>query len=244
MKTVLIYGDLWTDCHTMKAFISRDRLISARICESVSDLLHKLSHLPQACLILCLRPHEHVYLFYNIRCWLKKRKVLIVTDRMYYSDQCVVRYFGLSQWLERDELIPFIFPERSGNAPSGGWGRFMRPRLNGDVAGAAEKGEGDGEIGEDSILSRLNLYARWNLPAGVKETRYTLLLQLASCRRAVELAAQLNMSPKTVSIYRRDTMFRLNMEPSLVSLYRGLKVLKQLQRTPLMAEYGNLSEKA
>ncbi|EHO4425270.1 hypothetical protein KJU82_003968 [Salmonella enterica] len=120
----------------------------------------------------------------------------------------------------------------------------MRPRLNGDVAGAAEKGEGDGEIGEDSILSRLNLYARWNLPAGVKETRYTLLLQLASCHRAVVLAAQLNMSPKTVSIYRRETMFRLNMEPSLVSLYRGLKVLKQLQRTPLMDEQGNLSEKA
>lgn len=244
MKTALIYGDLWTDCHTMKALISRDCLTSSRVCESVSELFHKLSYLPQACLILCLRPHEHVYLFYNIRRWLKKRKVLIVTDRMYYSDHCVMRYFGITEWLERDALIPFIFPERSGVLPSGVWYRFMNPQLKGDVTSYADEAENGGGMMAENILSCLNLYARRNLPVGVTEARYTLLLLLTSGRPTVVLAELFNMTSKMVSFYRIETMVRLKMEPSIVSLYRGLRVLKQLQRTPLMDEYGNLSEMA
>lgn len=83
MKTVLIYGDLWTDCCAMEAITRRYSLESVRISDSISALLHNLSQSPEAGLILCLRPHEHVYLFYHLWRCLRGRKVLVVTDRMY-----------------------------------------------------------------------------------------------------------------------------------------------------------------
>ncbi|ECG8633872.1 transcriptional regulator [Salmonella enterica subsp. salamae] len=240
MNTVLIYGDLWADCRAMEVIIRRERLENVNICESVSALILSLSQSSCASVILCLRPHEHVYLFYRLRRWLNSRKVLVVSDRMYYSDRCVMQYFGLNEWLERDELLPFIFPERFSQGPPEAWFRFRRPRLKGGVTSDADRAENDIGMMPGSILARLNLYARWSLPAGVTEPKYVLLL-LSSGYPAVLLAKQVRMHPKTVSIYSRETMVRLKMRPSPLSLYRGLRVLRQLQRTPLLHE-DNLSE--
>ncbi|EAO5528003.1 transcriptional regulator [Salmonella enterica subsp. enterica serovar Monophasic] len=244
MSAVLIYGDLWTDCCAMEAIVRRYTLEQVRQYDSVSALLKGLQRSSGAGLILCLRPHEHVYLFYRLRRWLNGRRVLVVTDRMYYSDRSVMQYFGLREWLERDELLPFIFPERFSQPPPEAWLRFRRPRPKGGVTSDADRAENDAGMMPGSLLARLNLYVRWSLPAGVTEPKYALLLLLSSGCPAVLLARQVSMHPKTVSIYRRETLARLNMRPSPLSLYRGLRVLRQLQRTPLVHEEGNLSEMA
>lgn len=85
------------------------------------------------------------------------------------------------------------------------------------------------------------MYVRWNLPPGVSDSKYALLLLASGCP-AVLLAKKVGMNPKTLSIYRCQAMSRLGMGTSPLSLYRGLRLLKQLQRTPLMQEEGNLSE--
>lgn len=242
MNTVLIYGDLWADCRAMEVIIRKERLENVSVCESVSALILSLSQSSCASVILCLRPHEHVYLFYRLRRWLNSRKVLVVTDRMYYSDRCVMQYFGLSEWLERDELLPFIFPERFSQELPEAWFRFRSPWLKGGVTSDADRAENNVGMMPGSILARLNLYARWILPAGVTEPKYTLLLLLSSGCPAVLLARQVRMHPKTISIYSRETMARLKMRPSPLSMYRGLRVLRQLQRTPLLHKEGNLSE--
>ncbi|EKY4302450.1 TPA: transcriptional regulator [Salmonella enterica] len=243
MSAVLIYGDLWTDCCAMEAIVRRYTLENVSVCESVSALMLSLSQSPYASVILCLRPHEHVYLFYRLRRWLNGRKVLVVTDRMYYTDRCVMQYFGLREWMERDELLPFISRGQTGNQVAEAWIRFRRPGEACRVSQLPDIAEEGGKAMADSILFRLNMYVRWNLPSGVSDSKYALLLLLTSGCPAVLLAKQVRMQPKTVSIYRRQAMARLNMKSCPVSLYRGLRLLSQLQRTPLMLAEGNLSEK-
>ncbi|EAO4206308.1 transcriptional regulator [Salmonella enterica] len=235
MKTVLVYGDLWTDCCAMAAIARSHSSESVRICDSVSSLLLHLSREPEIGLILCIRPHEHVYLFYNLRHLLRNRMVLVVTDQMYYSDRCVMRYFGLTNWLERAELLSFI----TGKQPPEAWQRFRCP--GNEVSGPSLMEEG-AEISPESILLWLNLFAYRYLPSGVSGSKYALLLKLSSGCPGVWLARQEKMNPKTLSAYRRETMMRLEMKPSPISLFRGLRVLKQLQRTPFMLGKGKLTE--
>ncbi len=55
--------------------------------------------MPDAGLILALNPHEHVYLFHALQTRLQNRKVLVVADRLYYIDRCVLQYFGVMDYV-------------------------------------------------------------------------------------------------------------------------------------------------
>lgn len=241
---MLIYGDQWPDCCAMEAIIRKCSLESVRICDSISALLLGLSASPKVGLILCLRPHEHVYLFYRLRHWLKNRKLLVVMDKMYYTDRCVMQYFGVKYYLERDELLPLISRKGPARSDAETWRWFRHSREDSGLSHPPDMTEPGGGMMAENILFLLNQYIRWNIPAGVSDSKYSLLLLLSSGCPAVLLARKMRMHPRTVSIYRWQAMSRLNMKSSPVSLFRGVRLLAQLQRTPFMSEYGDLSEKA
>lgn len=125
MNTVLVYGELWTDCCAMEGIARRYSL--EPVSRHDSSLRLGLSQSPGARLILCLRPHEHVYLFCHLRRWLKNRNVLVVTDRVYYSERCVMRYFRVSGW--RGMRCSLLFP---GDSPEI---RCLKPGCSSGVPG-------------------------------------------------------------------------------------------------------------
>lgn len=127
-----------------------------------------------------------------------------------------MQYFGLSDCMERNELLPFLF-EQSGKGFAEARLWFRNPRRNCQ----ADEDEENFDVMAENILFRLNLYARKHLPNGVSESKYALLLLLSSGCPAGLLARQVRTSPQKVSLYRRETMAQLKMSPSPISFFRG-----------------------
>ncbi|SUG31826.1 AraC family transcriptional regulator [Salmonella enterica subsp. arizonae] len=111
MKNVIIYGINWTNCYALES-IFKQKYPEKRVktCNSLTALLHSISAMPDAGLILSLNPHEHVYLFHALQSRLQSRKVLVVADRLYYIDRCVLQYFGVMDYVLKDELSCIIRP--------------------------------------------------------------------------------------------------------------------------------------
>lgn len=105
MRNVIIYGINWTNCYALQSiFKQKYPEKCVKTCNSLTALLHSLSDMPDAGLILALNPHEHVYLFHALQTRLQNRKVLVVADRLYYIDRCVLQYFGVMDYVLKDEL--------------------------------------------------------------------------------------------------------------------------------------------
>lgn len=63
MKHIIIYGDFWADCRAVIAIIqNRYSGINTTLCSNITELIVFLSRYPDAGLVLCLRPHEHVFI--------------------------------------------------------------------------------------------------------------------------------------------------------------------------------------
>ncbi|EAP0341924.1 transcriptional regulator [Salmonella enterica subsp. enterica serovar Kentucky] len=206
---------------------------------SLTALLHSLSDMPDAGLILALNPHEHVYLFHALQTRLQNRKVLVVADRLYYIDRCVLQYFGVMDYVLKDELSCAIRSDREKLRLPEAWLRFCHRPQKKTVA--ATYAFNAGETPEE-VLFNINQYAWWNLPPGVTQAKYALLILLSSGHPAIELAKKFGLGTKTVSIYRKKVMYRLGMDSSPLSLFRGLKLDAHLQRTAFAHNPGVLDD--
>ncbi|EHJ2889911.1 transcriptional regulator [Salmonella enterica] len=229
MKNVIIYSINWTNCYALQS-IFKQKYPEKRVktCNSLTALLHSISDMPDAGLILSLNPHEHVYLFHALQARLQSRKVLVVADRLYYIDRCVLQYFGVMDYVLKDELCCIIRSDREKSRFPEAWLRFCHRPQRKTVA--ATYAFNAGETPEE-ILFNINQYAWWNLPPGVTQAKYALLILLSSGHPAIELAKKFGLGTKTVSIYRKKVMYRLGMDSSPLSLFRGLKLDAHLQRT-------------
>ncbi|EBJ4217214.1 TPA: transcriptional regulator SprB [Salmonella enterica subsp. enterica serovar Birkenhead] len=229
MRNVIIYGINWTNCYALQSIFKKkypEKCV--KTCNSLTALLHSLSDMPDAGLILALNPHEHVYLFHALLTRLQNRKVLVVADRLYYIDRCVLQYFGVMDYVLKDELSCAIRSEREKLRLPEAWLRFCHRPQKKTVA--ATYAFNAGETPEE-VLFNINQYAWWNLPPGVTQAKYALLILLSSGHPAIELAKKFGLGTKTVSIYRKKVMYRLGMDSSPLSLFRGLKLDAHLQRT-------------
>lgn len=229
MKSIIIYGINWTNCYALES-IFKQKYPEKRVktCNSLTTLLQAISDMPDAGLILSLNPHEHVYLFHALQAWLQSRKVLVVADRLYYIDRCVLQYFGVMDYVLKDELSDVIRSDRAKPRLPEAWLRFChRPQRKTVAATYAFNAS---ETPEE-VLFNINQYAWWNLPPGVTQAKYALLILLSSGHPAIDLAKKFGLGTKTVSIYRKKVMYRLGMDASPLALFRGLKLDAHLQRT-------------
>ncbi|ECG8591058.1 transcriptional regulator [Salmonella enterica subsp. salamae] len=235
MKNIIIYGINWTNCYALES-IFKQKYPEKRIrtCNSLTTLLHFISDAPDAGLILALNPHEHVYLFHALQERLQNRRVLVVADRLYYIDRCVLQYFGVMDYVLKDELSGLIRSEHLKARLPEPWLRFChRPQRK---TAAMTYAFNAGETPEE-VLFTINQYAWWNLPPGVTQAKYALLILLSSGHPAIDLAKKFGLGTKTVSIYRKKVMHRLGMEASPLALFRGLKLDDHLQRTEFISKY-------
>ncbi|ECW0910508.1 TPA: transcriptional regulator [Salmonella enterica subsp. enterica serovar 13,23:b:-] len=230
---------MWADCSAMEAITRQYSMGIVRICGSVSALARGVSDDPDAGLILCLRPHEHVYLFYALQRWLNHQRVLVVMDRMYYTDLCVVRYFGTGNYLLRDELKHLIKPTGGAPAVPESWLRFCGQR--GDYGRCHGPGW-SAEMTPEDVLAGVNHYLRWHLPSGISHRQYDLVQLLATGMSGVRVAKTRQLGVRAVSLCRKRVMERLGMGTSAVFLFRGVQLRTRLQRTPFIRSEVDLSE--
>lgn len=61
---------------------------------TLPELLQQLHRTPEATLVLCLRPREHIFLFYALKEVLLYHPALVFSDELLFSDQVVLRHWG------------------------------------------------------------------------------------------------------------------------------------------------------
>ncbi|EBB6018992.1 transcriptional regulator [Salmonella enterica] len=94
-RQVIIHGDCWPVVSAV-AHLSRVVLPGSE-CETtytLPELLQQLHRKPEATLVLCLRPREHIFLFYALKEVLLYHPALVISDEMLFSDQVVLHHWG------------------------------------------------------------------------------------------------------------------------------------------------------
>lgn len=94
-RQIIVYVDCWpvttAVAHLVRIFLPGSD------CEStyrLPELLQQLSRKPEAILILCLRPREHLFLFYALRRTLPEHPVMVISDELLFSDRVVLKLYG------------------------------------------------------------------------------------------------------------------------------------------------------
>ncbi|EAZ5736763.1 transcriptional regulator, partial [Salmonella enterica] len=92
---IIVYGDCWPVTIAVAHLVRR--FMPGCNCETAYRqpvLLQQLRRKPEAILILCLRPREHLFLFYSLRQILPDYPVMIISDELFFSDRVVLKVYG------------------------------------------------------------------------------------------------------------------------------------------------------
>ncbi|EDK5786696.1 hypothetical protein CI374_14395 [Salmonella enterica subsp. enterica serovar Panama] len=94
-EDIIIFGDCWPVVRAVENVIKK--VVPECVCKTVSDLsslIYQLAVEPQAVLILCLRPREHIFLFYALREELVNHPTLVISDEIFFSDKLILHTWG------------------------------------------------------------------------------------------------------------------------------------------------------
>lgn len=108
-RQIIVYGDCWpvtiAVAHLVRRFLPGCNCETAY---SLPVLLQQLRRKPEAILILCLRPREHLFLFYSLRQILPDYPVMIISDELFFSDRVVLKVYGGIPALLEQELAEIL----------------------------------------------------------------------------------------------------------------------------------------
>ncbi|EJU3354740.1 transcriptional regulator [Salmonella enterica] len=94
-RQVIIHGDCWPVVNAVQAVVRAMRPeCRCDIADSLPCLLQRLTGAPEAVLILCLRPREHIYLFYALKSLLLDHPALVISDELLFSDRVILHSWG------------------------------------------------------------------------------------------------------------------------------------------------------
>lgn len=120
-RQIIVYGDCWPVTIAVAHLVRR--FLPGCNCETayrLPVLLQQLRRKPEAILILCLRPREHLFLFYSLRQILPDYPVMIISDELFFSDRVVLKVYGGIPALLEQELGRYLFGGGGMNSGPGG----------------------------------------------------------------------------------------------------------------------------
>ena len=103
VKHAIVFGDCWPVVSAVESIIDRVAPeLTRNIATDLPSLIELLLIKPDAVLLLCLRPREHIFLFYALRQELIEHPVLIISDEMFFNDRLTLRLWGGLPWMMQD----------------------------------------------------------------------------------------------------------------------------------------------
>ncbi|ELK0301856.1 transcriptional regulator [Salmonella enterica] len=94
-RNAIVYGDCWPVVNTVQSVVRAIRPeCRCDVAGSLPALLQYLTQMPESTLILCLRPREHIYLFYALKQALLYHPALVISDELLFSDRVVLHNWG------------------------------------------------------------------------------------------------------------------------------------------------------
>ncbi|EBH9036608.1 TPA: transcriptional regulator [Salmonella enterica subsp. indica] len=241
-RQIIVYGDCWpvtiAVAHLVRTFLSGSN------CETAYRLPILLQHLrrkPEAILILCLRPREHLFLFYALRQTLPDYPVMIISDELFFSDWLVLKVYGGIPALLEQELAEKLIHARRGEPWSVGARLQGTEKLESFLLSPAPV---TGFLEVPPIFNnpkRLMNYMdqlmhREILACGVSQAQLRLLQEVYRGRgRLSALCGRLNTQEKQIWQDKYRLLVKLGMRNRLRELLFGTRFCKSLQRTPFIA---------
>lgn len=239
---VILHGDCWPVVSAVEILVKSIR--PGYQCSTVPDLpslIQRLTDAPGASLILCLRPREHIYLFYALRNTLYRHPVLVISDEMLFSDRVLLRILGQIPCMMHQSLL----------------------RVNAGRRLCEWSFTGRSCCPEDDMLTDFLLYPA--LPPGLPDTlpsfpleaplmnylsliiyrdmdnlgitpfRLRLLQAMYTGHQSYEeLASLMNVSPRKIWNEKHRLITQLGMQGRLRDLLYGTRFCSFIQRTPFM----------
>lgn len=109
IKHVIVFGDCWPIVSAVKSIVDRVAPeYSSDIATDLPSLIELLLIKPDAILLLCLRPREHLFLFYALRQELIEHPVLAISDEMFFNDRLTLKVWGDIPWMMQEELSRMV----------------------------------------------------------------------------------------------------------------------------------------
>ncbi|EDQ0355436.1 transcriptional regulator, partial [Salmonella enterica subsp. enterica serovar Norwich] len=108
-RQIIVYGDCWPVTIAVAHLVRR--FLPGCNCETayrLPVLLQQLRRKPEAILILCLHPREHLFLFYSLRQILPDYPVMVISDELFFSDRVVLKVYGGIPALLEQELAEIL----------------------------------------------------------------------------------------------------------------------------------------
>lgn len=238
-RRVIVHGDCWPVV-TAVAHLAKSALPESdfETTYTLPDLLPRLSRQPETTLILCLRPREHIFLFYALRQALLFHPVLVISDELMFSDRLVLKVFG---------DIPVISHEKtSGTQQSGEGGDVTTGQLQRALTGflflpEPVRGFSDVPLIFNHPKRLMNymsvLMFRETLAHGVTPAQRRLLEEIYQGRGKLSvLSGRLKTKEKKVwQEKNRLLVKKLGMRCRLREQLYGTRFCMEIQKTPFMA---------
>ncbi|ECA3795435.1 transcriptional regulator [Salmonella enterica subsp. enterica] len=236
-RQVIIHGDCWPVVSAV-AHLTR-AVLSGGECEAtytLPELLQQLHRKPQATLVLCLRPREHIFLFYALKEVLLYHPALVISDELLFSDRVVLHNWGELPAVLHQELTDMATQIRQ---------HEKLPRVTNRLTGfLADPKPATGLFAVPLIFNhptRLMNYMtllmyRATVNCGVTPDQQKLLEEVV-CKGQHSLSGMttvLNKNKKQIWQDKNRLLVKLGMRNRLRELFYGTRLCESQQLTPFM----------
>lgn len=240
---VLLYGDCWPVVSAVQALVTS--ILPDCKCKAIPglpSLIQELTRTPQAHLVLCLRPREHVFLFYALRQELADHPTLVISDEFFFSDTVMLSIPGLLPGLTHKVLSPMIIGLKSCELHSPPSAYYPEKNALTDFLmlsprpAVPEKILPDFHL-EDCLMDHLSLLMYHALTGrGLTTLRIRLLRAIWSGHQnQEELAGLLHVPPRKIWNDKHRLLTQLNMRGSLREILYATRFCDFQQRTAFMS---------
>ncbi|HIB1591965.1 TPA: transcriptional regulator [Salmonella enterica subsp. enterica serovar Muenchen] len=237
-RQVIIHGDCWPVVSAVQSVVKAMRPeCRCDIADSLPCLLRRLSGAPEAVLILCLRPREHIYLFYALKSLLLDHPVLVISDELLFSDRLVLHCWGDIPCASYCEIKVIILGlQKSGHCPYPLKGRLAK------FLSIPECAAGFFEVplifNNPKRLMRFMslLMQRAVMNCGVTSSQQKLLWALYKGHYTLSGVANiLNKNERQIWQDKNRLLVKLGMKNRLYELLYGTRFCPDMQRTTFIS---------
>ncbi|EDC2268704.1 transcriptional regulator [Salmonella enterica] len=240
-RQVIIHGDCWpvvtTVAHLVRAVLPD---YECEATYALPVLLQQMTRKPEATLVLCLRPREHLFLFYALKQALLNHPALVISDELFFSDRLALKVYGDIPVLQQQELTALLTLVEQREQ----WPGEVRPRITGkltDFLSSPAPVTGFPEVPQifTSPKRLMNYMAllmyREILACGVSPAQQRLLEEVYRGREKLSgLSGRLNVGERQIWQDKYRLLAKMGMKNRLRELLYGTRFCQDIQRTPFM----------
>lgn len=235
-RQVIVHGDCWP------VVTATEHLVKSVLpdCDCVTTytlpaLLQRLFRQPNAALVLCLRPREHIFLFYALKNALLHHPALVISDELLFSDRVVLHSWGDIPAVLHQALAGTVARIQHGEQP------YPVNRKLADFLSALKPVTGYFAVpliftSPERLMNFMSLLMfRATESCGVTPAQQKLLQEVYRGHTLAEMTGILNTDMKKIWQNKERLLAKMGMRNRLRELLFGTRFREDLQRTAFMA---------